>query len=187
MQACVCPKRIAPRRSNENDDEVIDGVPPRSHEALVIAVDEFDRRVDVRDIPDRQVENDGLELKTDTLGTGQVPQDRVQAVARACERVDHSNGTIARRRRYDLGNVTSDLVSKRVFDGFETGAGQNSDAALVPRLWWHAVEMDVVRVVEAITPVFLHLPQLDQLIALLRAEQEVAIILLARVLCRHDP
>ena len=87
-----------------------------------------------------------------------MPQDRVEAVARARERVDHSNGTIAHRRRHDLGDVTSDLVSERVLDGLETSTRQDTNTVLVPRLRWHAVEMDVVRIVEAITPVLLDFP-----------------------------
>jgi len=158
VQARIRLKRVSPWRGDENDDEMIGRVRSRSHKVLITAVDEFDRPVEVRDIPSRQVEDGGLDLKTYTLGTGQVPQDRVQAVARACEWVDHSNGTIAHRRRYDLGNVTSDLVSERVFDGLKTSTRQDTDTALVPRLRWHAVEMDMVWVVERIAPVSLDFP-----------------------------
>ena len=50
VQARVRLKRVAPRRGDENDDEMIGGVRPRSREVLVTAVNEFDRRVEVRDL-----------------------------------------------------------------------------------------------------------------------------------------
>jgi hypothetical protein len=67
VQARVWLKRVAPWRAEENDDEMIGRMPPRAHEVLVTAADEFDRRVEVRDIPGRQVEDGGLNLKTDAL------------------------------------------------------------------------------------------------------------------------
>ena len=79
VQARVRLKRVSPWRGDENDDEMIGRVRSRSHEVLITAVDEFNRPVEVRDIPSRQVEDGGLDLKTYTLGTGQVPQDRAHA------------------------------------------------------------------------------------------------------------
>ena len=91
-------------------------MPQRSHEVLVTAVDEFDRRVNVRDIPRRQIEDGRVDLKIDTASTRQVPQNRAETVACACEWIDDSDGTGADRWQYDLGNVSSDLVSERVLD-----------------------------------------------------------------------
>src|SRR6516165_10030628 len=67
VQACVGLKRIAPWRAEENDNEMIARMLPRAHEVLTTAADEFDRRVKVRDIAARQVEDGGLDLKTDAL------------------------------------------------------------------------------------------------------------------------
>ena len=72
---------VSPWRREKNDNEMIARVPPRFHEVLVTAVDEFDRRVNVRDIPRRQIEDGRLDLKTDTSSTRQVPQNRVETVA----------------------------------------------------------------------------------------------------------
>src|SRR5215475_2512983 len=99
-----------------------------------------------------------------------MPQNRVKAVARACERIDDADGTLGRCLRDDLRNVTSHLISERVLDGLETSTRQNADTALVPLLWWHAVKMNVVRVIEAVAPVLLDFPQLDELISLVRTE-----------------
>ncbi len=46
---------------------MIGRVPPRAHEVLVTTVDEFDGRGEVHDIPGRQIEDGGLDLKTDAL------------------------------------------------------------------------------------------------------------------------
>jgi hypothetical protein len=53
VQACVWQKRIAPWRAEENDNEMIGRVPPRAHEVLITAVDELDRRAEVRDVAAR--------------------------------------------------------------------------------------------------------------------------------------
>jgi hypothetical protein len=58
----------------------------------------------------------------------------------------------------DLCDITSDLVAEGVFNGFETCARQNTHAARIPLLRRHPIEMDVVRVVEAVPPVLLNLP-----------------------------
>jgi hypothetical protein len=63
-------KRVAPWRAEENDDEMIGRVSPRAHEVLVTAADKFDGRGKVRDIPGRQVEDGGIDLKTDALCAG---------------------------------------------------------------------------------------------------------------------
>src|SRR6476659_7653468 len=80
VQARVRPECVSPWKREKNDDEMIAEVPLRSHEVLVIAVDEFDRCVKVLDIPSRQIEDGGLDLKTDTPGARQMPQNRVEAV-----------------------------------------------------------------------------------------------------------
>jgi len=67
VQAGVRSKRVAPWRAEENDNQMIGGVPPRAHEFLVTAGHEFDRCAEVRDIPGGQVEHGGLDLKTDAL------------------------------------------------------------------------------------------------------------------------
>jgi hypothetical protein len=41
--------------------------------------------------------------------------------------------------------------------------------------------MDVVGITEAVSPVLLHLPKFDELVALVRAEQKIAIVLPPRV------
>jgi hypothetical protein len=81
VQARVRPERVSPWRREKNDDEMIARVPPQSHEVLVTAVDEFDWRAKVRDIPSRQIEDGGLDLKTNTLCARQMPQNRVESVA----------------------------------------------------------------------------------------------------------
>ena len=80
VQARVRPERVSPWRREKNDDEMIARVPSRSHEVLVTAVDEFDRRIKVHDIPGREIEDGGLDLKTDTPGARQMPQNRKEAV-----------------------------------------------------------------------------------------------------------
>jgi hypothetical protein len=56
----VRPERVSPWRREKNDDEMIARVPSRSHEVLVTAVDEFDRRIKMHDIPGREIEDGGL-------------------------------------------------------------------------------------------------------------------------------
>ena len=113
---------------------------------------------------------DWLDLETDTPRALQVPQDRIETVARAGEWIYDPDRAIADHWQHDLGNVLSNLVSQWVFDRLQTGARQDADTALVPRPWRQPVQMDVVWVVEAIASVFLNFPQLDKLIPLLRAE-----------------
>ena len=67
VQAGVRSKRVAPWRAEENDNQMIGGVPPRAHKVLVTAGHEFDRCAKVRDSPGGQVEYGGLDLKTDAL------------------------------------------------------------------------------------------------------------------------
>ena len=81
VQARVRPERVSPRRCEKDDDKMIARVPPRSHEVLVTAVDEFDRRLKLRDVAGRQIEDGGLDFKTNTPGARQMPQNRVEAVA----------------------------------------------------------------------------------------------------------
>ena len=175
----------SPWRGEKNDDEIIAGVPPRSHKGLVIAVDEFDRGVKVLDIPSCQIEDGGLGLKTDALGAQQMAENRVETIARACERIDDSDRAVADSWQYDLGDVPSDLVSEGVFDRLQTGARQYADTPLVPRFWRQPVEVDVVWVVKAIASVLLNLPQFDDLIAFYGAEQKVTVVLPVFILCCH--
>jgi hypothetical protein len=70
VQTCVGLKRVTPWRAEENDDEMIGWVPLRGHEVLVTTADEFDRRIEMRDIPGRQIEDRRLNLKTDPLCAG---------------------------------------------------------------------------------------------------------------------
>ena len=70
VQARVRLKCVTPWRGEENDDEMIGRVPPRAHEVLVTTADEFDRRVEVREVPGRQVEDGGVNLKTDAFCAG---------------------------------------------------------------------------------------------------------------------
>jgi hypothetical protein len=81
MQACVRPERVSPWRREKNDDEMIAGVLSRSHEVLVTAVDEFDRRLEAGNILGCQIEDGGLDLETDAPGARQMPQNRIEAVA----------------------------------------------------------------------------------------------------------
>ena len=108
----VSGRLASPWRGEKNDDEIIAGVPPRSHKGLVIAVDEFDGGVKVLDTPSCQIEDGGLGLKTDALGAQQMAENRVETIARACERIDDSDRAVADSWQYDLGDVPSDLVSE---------------------------------------------------------------------------
>jgi hypothetical protein len=49
-------------------------------------------------------------------------QNRIEAVAGACERIDDADRAVAGRTRDDLGDITPDLVSERVFNGLKTCA-----------------------------------------------------------------
>src|SRR5262245_5327663 len=99
-----------------------------------------------------------------------MPQDRVKSIARACKRINDADSTVGGRSRDDLRNVVSNLVSEGIFDGFETGTRKNADAAVVPFLGRHTVEMNMVGITEAVASVLLDFPQLDELISLLQAE-----------------
>src|SRR5262249_30233812 len=121
-------------------------------------------------------ENRGFDLKADTLGTGQMAHDRVKAIAGARERIDDTDATGTGDRRNDRGDVIADLVPERVFDGFKARAGEDAHTALIPFLRRHPVEMNVIRVVEAVTSVLFDLPQFDALMSLFRTEQEVAVV-----------
>ena len=68
VQARVRPERVSPRRREKDDDKMIARVPPRSHKLLITALCEFDRRLKLHNIPGRQIEDGGLDLKTDTPG-----------------------------------------------------------------------------------------------------------------------
>src|SRR5262245_34017286 len=97
-------KRIAPWRREENDHKMIGWMATCFQKFLVTAVNEFDRRVEVRDIPARQIEHIGFDLKTDAPGTWQVAQDGVKAVARACKWIDDPDSSIADRWTQDRCN-----------------------------------------------------------------------------------
>jgi hypothetical protein len=51
-----------------------------------------------------------------------------------------------------------DLIPERVFDGLQTCTRQNADTAFIPLLRRHAVEMNVVGVIEAVTSILLDFP-----------------------------
>src|SRR5262245_10444480 len=94
-------ERVAPRRRQEDDNEMIGGVPPRSNEILVAAVNELDRRVEMRDVPGGQIKDGGLDLETDAPGPRQVPQDRIETVARAGEWINHPDRATADNWHHD--------------------------------------------------------------------------------------
>jgi hypothetical protein len=83
---------------------------------------------------------------------------RVKAIAGACERIDDSNGTATGHWRDDLGDVTANLVTKGVFDSFEACAGEDAHTTLVPILWSHPIEMNVIGVVEAVASILFDPP-----------------------------
>jgi hypothetical protein len=87
-----------------------------------------------------------------------MPQDRVKTVARARERIDDADSTVAERPRDDLRNITSNLISEWIFYSPETSARQNTYAEFVPLLRRHAVKMHVVGIIEAVMPVLLNFP-----------------------------
>ena len=70
MQACIRLKRVAPRWAEEYNGEMISRMPPYTHEVLVTAADEFNRRVEVCDVPACQVENTRIDFKTNTFCAG---------------------------------------------------------------------------------------------------------------------
>src|SRR6516164_1092414 len=110
-------------------------------------------------------------------------QDRIKAVARARKRIDDSNGTATSHRCHHIGNVAADLVAKRVFDSFKARACEDAHTALVPVLWSHPIEMNVIGVAKAIASVLFDFPELNELVSLFRTEQEVAVVLSVHILC----
>src|SRR5262249_38668922 len=147
-----------PWRAEENDNQMIGGVPPRAHESLVTAGHEFDRCAEVGDIPGGQVEHGGLHLQNHALFAREMPPERGEALTPTPEPNDYANSTIAARPSDDLGNVMPDLIPERVFDGLQTSTRQNADTACIPLLRRHTVEMNVVGVIEAVTPILLDFP-----------------------------
>ena len=73
-------------------------------------------------IPCRQIKDGRLDLETNPVCSGQMAQNRVEAIARACERIDDADRAVAGRTRDDVGNIAPDPVSERVFDSLETCA-----------------------------------------------------------------
>src|SRR4029453_16101079 len=60
---------IAPRGSEKDDDKIIGGGAAPIQVVLVTAVDKLDLRVEVTDIPSRQIEDGGFDFKTDAPRT----------------------------------------------------------------------------------------------------------------------
>ena len=61
--------------------------------------------------------------------------------------------------RDDFSDVASDLIPERVFNRFEAGACEYPNPPTVPFVGRKAVEMNMVRVAEAIQAIFLDLPE----------------------------
>src|SRR5262245_4045511 len=98
-------------------------------------------------------------------------------MASAGERIDGADGKPTWSLRNHIRNVASDCVTEWVLHGLKASSSQNAHAPPPPLLWRHAIEMNVVGIAETVAPLLLNLPQFDELVALGRAEQKMAIIL----------
>ena len=110
-------------------------------------------------------------------------QDTIQAVTRACKRIDDPNGTATGHWRHGIGDVTADLIAKRVFDSFKARACEDAHTALVPILWSQPIEMNVIGVVKTVASLLFDFPELNELVSLFQTKQEVAVVLSVHILC----
>jgi hypothetical protein len=172
---------ISPRRGQEDNDTMLRRMFVGAYQILVTTLNKLDRSLEVRDVARRQVKDGRLDLETDAFRSRQVPEDSVESIARSGEWIDDADGPAAGGTRDNFGDIFPDLIAERIFHSFKACARENTHTALVPFLWRHAIKVNVVRVIEAVSPVLLDLPQLDQLISLLRTEKEVAIVLSIRM------
>src|SRR5271168_2379054 len=105
-----------------------------------------------------------------------MPKDREQSVAGAGERIDYTKNRTWRRGGCYAGDILADALSERIANGLKRCAGQDADAARVPLRRCHVIERNCIRDAETVAPELLDLPQLDDLIALRRTQQEITII-----------
>ena len=141
----------------------------------VITAEEFDVSLNTRQVLAGERGNRLLDLTANAPGVLQMAQDPVKGVARSGEWIN-DNDPLCRRGLHDAFDRASNQITKGVPHAFEGCARQQPDAAPIPLRWGHAVEGHVVGVGEAILAILLDLPKLHKLVALVRAEQERAVV-----------
>src|SRR5262249_3244409 len=152
-------------------------MPVRGQVDFVAAKHQIDWYVQLRNIAGRQVEHGLLDFKADAFGGGEMPQNRVEPIAGPRERIDDPDCRPARSLRNHIPDIASYRLTEWGVHGLNAGSRQDAHAPPPPLLRRHTVKMDVVRIAETVAPVLLHLPQFDELVALGRAEQKIAIVL----------
>ncbi len=112
-----------------------------------------------------------FDLEADTLCSRQVLQYCIETIARAGELIDDADTRIAICTSHDLSNIAPYFVAKWVFDGFKASACQDAHAKCIPLPRGHAIKMNVIRIFEVVISILFDLPKLDELIALVGAEE----------------
>ena len=142
---------------------------------FVALMEQRDIQADEGQVPPGRLVHGIVELEADGSAGRSMPLEPVERVARACERVDDDRARHAGCPPCQRGDVASDQIGQPVPCAFHRSACQQPDAARVPVLGLQSVDGDVVGVAEAVAAVALDFPQREDLVALLFAEQEIAI------------
>ena len=105
-----------------------------ANQIFVATLNKLDRHLEVLDVVCRQVKDGRLDLKTEAFRSRQVPSDSDEAIARASEGIDNSDGSIAGRSRDRFGYICTDFIAERIFYSLKTCTRENAHTAIVPFL-----------------------------------------------------